>query len=209
MITSSIKTSKCAFEPNKITKTLAKIGGFIPKPVSDFCDLTTKASMKRTTQFAILAACVLFARYIQARNKDEKREILTRDTGMLFTAVYAVPLFKKVASLFINKKTGINFGKRPEDIFYYCTNGAGLIIRRSFLAKTDIFPLNIASDIVFMFQSIKNGASVKFCRLKLYKMIIDKHNISVRTEVPYELYKIVKKYAPRKYYFLYAFLLTF
>ena len=107
MITSSIKTSKCAFEPNKITKTLAKIGGFIPKPVSDFCDLTPKASMKRTTQFVILAGCVLFGRYIQARNKDEKREILTRDTGMLFTAVYAVPLFKKLASLFINKKTGI------------------------------------------------------------------------------------------------------
>ena len=107
MITSLLNTSKCAFEPNKITKTLAKIGGFIPKQVSDFCDLTPKASMKRTTQFAILAGCVLFGRYIQARNKDEKREILTRDTGMLFTAVYAVPLFKKVASLFINKKTGI------------------------------------------------------------------------------------------------------
>ena len=107
MITSSMNTSKCAFKPNKITKTLAKIGGFIPESVSDFCDLTPKASMKRSTQFAILAACVLFARYIQARNKDEKREILTRDTGMLFTAVYGVPLFKKVASLFINKKTGI------------------------------------------------------------------------------------------------------
>ncbi|MEI8390313.1 MAG: hypothetical protein WCG23_10575 [bacterium] len=107
MITSSINTSKTAFAPNKISKTLAQIGGFIPKSVADFCDLTTKASLKRTTHFAVIALCVLFARYIQARNKDEKREILTRDTGMVFTAVYAVPFFKKIASFFINKKTGI------------------------------------------------------------------------------------------------------
>jgi len=105
--TSSINNSQYAFKPGKIQQALANFGKHIPDKVHDFCDLTTKASMKRTTQFAILAACVLFARYIQARNKDEKREILTRDTGMLLTAVYAVPLFKKVACMFINKKTGI------------------------------------------------------------------------------------------------------
>jgi len=158
MITSSINTSNYVFEPNKVTKTLAKIGGFIPKPVSDFCDLTTKASMKRTTQFAILAACVLFARYIQARNKDEKREILTRDTGMLFTAVYAVPLFKKVASLFINKKTGIPVAYGEKGILKNINPEKGIQ-----MASYEQLAEWLSVKNVESFNGIKNGFA-GFCR---------------------------------------------
>ncbi len=99
--------NKLIFNPNPVKKLIAKIGKHIPDKVQDFCDLTTKASPKRLTQFGILAFCVVVGRYMQARDEDEKREILTRDTGMLLTIVYAVPILQKIACLFVNKKTGI------------------------------------------------------------------------------------------------------
>jgi hypothetical protein len=104
---SSINNSGYAFNPNGISKTLARIGEFIPDKVQDFCDLTPTGSLKRTTFFVIAATLVLGARYFQARNKDEKREVLTRDSVAVATAIYAVPLLKKFAGMFINKKIGI------------------------------------------------------------------------------------------------------
>ena len=104
----------------------------------------------------------------------------------------------------IYRKPGINFGKSTNDIFYHGFNGVGLIIKRSALAKTNIFPINIVSDFAFIINCIKNGANVKFCRIKLYKQLIHKTNISFSPEVPGALYGLVRQYAPKKYYFLYA-----
>ncbi len=104
------------------------------------------------------------------------------------------------------KKPGINFGKSIDDIFFYGSNGAGYIIRRSSLAKIGTFPMDIVSDLTFMVNSIKNGANVKFCRVKLYKQLVHKNNISITNpQVSATLYRLVKHNAPKKYYFPYAF----
>lgn len=158
MITSSINTAAHEFKPGKIQQSLANFGKHIPKKVHDFCDLTPTASMKRSTQFAILAACVLFARYIQARNKDEKREILTRDTGMLFTAVYAVPIFKKLASVFINKKTGIPVAYGEKGILKNLNPEKGIQ-----MASYEQLAEWLSIKNVESFNGIKNGFA-GFCR---------------------------------------------
>lgn len=113
-----------------------------------------------------------------------------------------VTYLKKCRTLY--KKPGVNFGKSIADVFYYGTNGVGLIIRKSCLAKTGIFPVNIVGDLAFIINSIKNGANVKFCRIKLYKQLIHKNNLSTHLETSSSLYQIVRQFAPKRYYFLYA-----
>lgn len=109
---------------------------------------------------------------------------------------------KKIRVLY--KKPGINFGKSTNDIFYHGFSGMGLIVRRSSLAKTGIFPITMIGDLSFIINSINNGANVKFCRIKLYKQFVHKTNISFSPQVPGTLYNTVKQFAPKKYYFLYA-----
>ena len=104
----------------------------------------------------------------------------------------------------IYRKPGINFGKSTNDIFYHGFSGMGLIIKRSALAKTGIFPITMVGDLSFIINSIKKGEKVKFCRIKLYKQFIHKTNISLNPQVPGSLYNTVKQFAPKKYYFLYA-----
>ena len=109
---------------------------------------------------------------------------------------------KRFRTLYV--KPGVNFGKSVNDIFYYGSHGMGLVIRKNSLAKTGLFPLDIVGDLTFIINSIKNGANVKFCRIKLYKQIIHKTNISINPEISSALYHVVKQFAPKKYYFLYA-----
>jgi len=155
---SSINTSQYAFKPGKIQQSLANMGKHIPDKVHDFCDLTTKASMKRTTQFAVIAVCVLLARFLQARNNDERREILTRDTGMVFTAIYAVPLLKKVASMFINKKTGIPVAYGEKGLLKNINPEKGLQ-----MASYEQLAEWLSVKNVESFNGIKNGFA-GFCR---------------------------------------------
>lgn len=95
------------YKPNIVLKALSRVGNAIPQPVSDFLDLTSKGSMKRITLIGFAATFLLGVRYWNARNEDEKREVLTRDSGSIVTAVYAVPLLKKLAGALITKITGV------------------------------------------------------------------------------------------------------
>jgi len=108
MITKAVSfTSNKPFKPNLVQRTLSRIGSVIPDKINDFCDLSSTGSMKRMPFLALAGVCVLGARYFQARNEDEKREVFTRDSVAVVTTVYGVPLLKKLAGMFINKKTGI------------------------------------------------------------------------------------------------------
>lgn len=107
MNTASVTNNTSTFKPGWVADKLAGLGRKIPKSVNDFCDITTKASPKRIAYFSIMAACVLTSRYFMARNEDERREVLTRDTGMLFTLIYGVPLLRKLGGKLFSKYTGI------------------------------------------------------------------------------------------------------
>lgn len=109
---------------------------------------------------------------------------------------------KKVRVIY--QKPGINFGKSTNDVFYHGTNGSGYIIRRSSFAKIGFFPTALVGDLLFMINSIKNGANVKFARIKLYKQIIHKNNYHQNSNYPAALYSVVKEFAPKKYFLPYA-----
>ncbi len=67
---------------------------------------------------AMLMGVVIGSRYFLARDNDEKREILTRDVIGLSTYLFAMPVFMRGVSHFIEKKTGFltMFKKKVNDI---------------------------------------------------------------------------------------------
>jgi len=117
MNVASVKTAATSlYKPGPVSKAFSRVGNMVSDKVDHFFDFETTTSISREAQFAILALCVLVSRYVQARNKDERREILTRDVGMVITAVYGVPIFKKIVSNLINEKTGLPIAFRPTDL---------------------------------------------------------------------------------------------
>lgn len=75
------------------------------------------------------------------------------------------------------KSHGVNYGKSPEDAFKYGVDGCGVVIRRSVLAQVGMLdPTNVASDSEFIARTIYNGATVKFCRIKLFHQHILEHS---------------------------------
>ena len=54
---------------------------------------------------------MLGARFIQARNSDERREVLTRDFSGLMTIVFAVPVFRNITSTLAKKISGFPISK--------------------------------------------------------------------------------------------------
>ena len=66
----------------------------------------------------MLMLVVIGSRYIQARDKDEKREILTRDFIGLSGYLFAMPIFSKITAALIEKNTGFltSFKKGINDI---------------------------------------------------------------------------------------------
>ena len=98
---------KSTYRDTGLKTAIAAIGEYVPNPVNDFCELTTKGTMKRFTFMLLAAATLLGGRYFQARNDDERREVFTRDFSAIMAAVYTVPILKKFAGIFINKSVGI------------------------------------------------------------------------------------------------------
>ncbi|HSA07710.1 MAG TPA: hypothetical protein P5556_11090 [Candidatus Gastranaerophilales bacterium] len=102
--------------PGGIKKILSDGGNLVPQKVADFFELTPKGSMTRVALFGIAAIFLLGARYVQARDEDEKREVFTRDFSAVTTAVYALPVLKKLTGLLINKTTKIPVAYGEEGI---------------------------------------------------------------------------------------------
>lgn len=92
---------------NAVTRTLARIGNRIPPEICKFCDLEHNGNLKRIAMALLASTLLLGARYFQARNNDERREVFTRDFSAVLTAIYAVPILKNFAGKYISKKTGI------------------------------------------------------------------------------------------------------
>jgi len=95
------------FNPGRISTAITNISSKVPPVIHDFCDLSEKKTMSRKAFFALAFVFLLGARYFQARDADERREVATRDFSAVITAIYAVPVLEKFAGIFINKKTGI------------------------------------------------------------------------------------------------------
>ena len=107
----------------------------------------------------------------------------------------------------IYRSAGKNYQKGIDDAFEVGINVIGIIIRRSSLAKTGLFPLNLFTDSLFLMNALRNDAVIKFARIKLYHQTI--YNFSInqahREELASLFYKAVKENASRRYYYRFAF----
>lgn len=63
-------------------------------------------TLNRMTFVSLAIIFLLGCRYMQARNADERREVATRDFSAVVTAVYAVPILKKIIGTSLEKKSG-------------------------------------------------------------------------------------------------------
>lgn len=75
---------------------------------------------------------------------------------------------------------GVNYGRRPGDVFDYHGNGLGLMIRHASLCRTGLFnPKAFSLDNDFISHCIDVGATVRFCRLNVSHHIVYKHSCSM------------------------------
>jgi hypothetical protein len=63
-------------------------------------------TLNRFTFASLAIVFLLGCRYMQARNEDEKREVATRDFSAVITAVYCVPVLKKLIAEGLEKYSG-------------------------------------------------------------------------------------------------------
>jgi len=74
---------------------------------------------------------------------------------------------------------GVNYGNNTRDVFKHGACGTGFVIRRSSLAKIDLFYQdNLVSDNEFALRAISRGANVKFCRINLFHHPIISHSVT-------------------------------
>lgn len=105
--------------------------------------------------------------------------------------------------------SGTSYGKHAEDVFRYsaATAGVGHVMRRSSLAKTGLFPLEYQlADAAYVLQSIARGATVRFCRLLLYKHSINERSRSVKAGRAgiYEWAALAWRYSGASFFLRYA-----
>ncbi|MBI3935246.1 MAG: glycosyltransferase [Acidobacteria bacterium] len=82
---------------------------------------------------------------------------------------------------------GVNYGRQVADVFRYGGCGIGLLIRRSSFARVGLLnPKAVALDLDFLAQAIAGGATVRFCRIKLYQHVIEDHSGIVRRRREWE-----------------------
>jgi len=107
----------------------------------------------------------------------------------------------------IYRPPGSNYPKDIDDAFKVGINVMGLVIRRSSLSKIGLFPLNLLTDSLFLVNALKNGAIVKFARIKLYHQTIYRFSINQarRDDLEQLFFKAVKEHASRGYYYRFAF----
>lgn len=103
---------------------------------------------------------------------------------------------------------GVNYGKRPEDVFSYPgASGVGHVIRRSAVARMGLlYPSDtINADAAYVAAAIKSGATVKFCRINLFHHPIYEHSAIIKNKRAHlrDTYRLIYMYCPWRFYLRY------
>jgi glycosyltransferase involved in cell wall biosynthesis len=101
---------------------------------------------------------------------------------------------------------GTNYGSSVEDGFKYGTCGVGFVVRRSAFSRIGLFhPTNVAADREFVVRAIKQGASVKFCRINLFNHPIFDQSFHIihGQESKSDDRSLVKRYCSKRFYYRY------
>jgi len=131
-----------------IQKTVAKIGSFIPKKLSDTFEMTNKGSFDRIPLFLIGLVFVLGARFVKSRDNHERREVLTRDGITVGSTFFAVPIIKNWISRGLDKASKIPTASDNKKFFSLTDFSMDNL--KNWYSKADIMPeqaLSIAKNI--------------------------------------------------------------
>lgn len=75
--------------------------------VAEKCSLGNKSDLTRNMFLVISSIFMMGSRFKDARGKDEKREILTRDIPGILLSVYGASLLNRAIAYIITRKTGV------------------------------------------------------------------------------------------------------
>jgi hypothetical protein len=108
IINQNINNTKIALPQNTNRENISFKGfslNSIPESIAKPLEFV-EGTINRPTFTTLAIVFLLGCRYMQARNKDEKREVATRDFSAVVTAVYGVPILKKIIGEAIGKHSG-------------------------------------------------------------------------------------------------------
>ena len=115
---------------------------------------------------ALLMGVVIGSRYFQARDNDEKREILTRDLTGLSIYLFAIPVLKRLISRITEKTTGFLtvFKKNIDKLDEVNTREGGFFSKiKGYLFRDSGYQLLSFDDITNTY--VKNNKLSDFCDL--------------------------------------------
>lgn len=102
---------------------------------------------------------------------------------------------------------GINYGKKPEDLFIYKggDSGVGHLIRRSALAKAGLYGFNSNADKELVLRFMGNGCTVRFARINLYHHFLFDHSVIMKNGTAHkkDTIRLAKKYCSKSFYIKY------
>ena len=93
------RTANPSFGNNIARNTFEKLG--------DLCNAQSNGSLNRWTFLFVGTVFMLGGRFIESRNKDEKREVLTRDIPGVTLAAFGAPAINDPVARLITKRSGI------------------------------------------------------------------------------------------------------
>lgn len=121
MINNNINTRpQVAFtgSTNSVLNGLINVVRKVPEKTANTLDIDSNNVFSRFTFVSLAMIFLLGARFFQARNADERREVATRDFSAVVAAVYAVPIIEKLLSAGLEKATGFAFTNKGKEVAY-------------------------------------------------------------------------------------------
>lgn len=86
-------------QPNAARKAFEWLGGQ--------CNIQSNGSLTRAAFFAVGTLFMLGGRFVESRDNDERREVVTRDVPGVAIACFGAPLLNNASAYLVTKKTGI------------------------------------------------------------------------------------------------------
>ena len=124
------------------------IGGMIPKKFNNLFEMDQIGTLGRKSLLVLALVFVLGARFIKSRDNHERREVLTRDTVTIGTAMLGVPVVKNWMQRGLDKISKIPVAIEPGKTFVL--NDFGFDNIKNWYSKAEFMPEKALSVAKFI-----------------------------------------------------------
>ena len=115
-----------------------RAGIIIPDKISRFFEMNQSGSLGRIPLLVLALIFVLGARFVKSRDNHERREVLTRDTATIGTAMLGVPVLKNWMQRGIDKLSKIPVAIERNKLF--ALDDFGFDNVKNWYSKADMLP---------------------------------------------------------------------